>query len=241
VAENLQPVSAISVPSPISWADEERDLTAWLGNELQTAAFEKMYELSDRVNTCQYDQIRKDWIYLQSSDHLYYMSTKFFSDGAVHAYFNPYETPYDAFMNYMNILSDFEIRLNRMCPATDEQIELLKLDSLLKVKNEMIAKQSAELDALKRKIEKLKPKKAAGTKKGVGSSRASKAGSGVKSKTLSELAAEAQGRVSVKPGVKKVSLAKEKKAVKSKAPAKGKTSSTAVKKKVTSKSGKSAG
>ena len=57
------------------------------------------------------------------------MCTKFFSDGAVHAYFNPYETPYDAFMNYMNILSDFEIRINRMCPATDEQIEILKLDS----------------------------------------------------------------------------------------------------------------
>ena len=58
---------------------------------------------------CNDNLIKKDWKYLQSSDHFYYMATKFFSDGAVHAYFNPYETPYDAFMNYMNVLSDFEI------------------------------------------------------------------------------------------------------------------------------------
>ncbi len=113
IADTLQPVSAISIPSPISWADEERDITAWLGNELQVAALDKLYELSDKVNKCNDEQMKKDWEYLQSSDHFYYMATKFFSDGAVHAYFNPYETPYDAFMNYMNVLSDFEIRLNR--------------------------------------------------------------------------------------------------------------------------------
>ena len=161
VADALQPISAINVPSPISWADEERDLTAWLGNELQTAAFEKIYELSDKVNKCPYDQIRKDWTYLQSSDHLYYMCTKFFSDGVVHAYFNPYETPYDAFMNYMNILSDFEIRINRICPASDEEIKILKLESMLNAKTEDLIKQAAEIDALKRKVEKLKPKTAA--------------------------------------------------------------------------------
>ncbi|MBA4322461.1 MAG: alpha-amylase [Odoribacter sp.] len=152
VADNLQPVSAISVSSPISWADEERDLTAWLGNELQNAAFEKLYSLSEKVKNCNYDLLKKDWIYLQTSDHFYYMCTKFFSDGAVHAYFNPYETPYDAFMNYMNILSDFEIRINRMCPATEEQIEILKLDSLIKVKDEIIANQSMELVSLKKKL-----------------------------------------------------------------------------------------
>jgi alpha-amylase len=156
VADNLQPVSAISVPSPISWADEERDITAWLGNELQNAAFEKLYYLTEKVNNCKYDLLKKDWIYLQSSDHFYYMCTKFFSDGAVHAYFNPYETPYDAFMNYMNVLSDFEIRINRMCPATEEQIEILKLDSQIKAKDEIIAKQSAELNSLKKKLLKTK-------------------------------------------------------------------------------------
>jgi alpha-amylase len=159
VADNLQPVAAISVPSPISWADEERDITAWLGNELQSAAFDKLYELTEKVNNCHYDQLKKDWIYLQSSDHFYYMCTKFFSDGAVHAYFNPYDTPYDAFMNYMNILSDFEIRINRMCPATDDQIEILKLGSQIKAKDELIAKQTSEIDGLKKKLEKVKPKK----------------------------------------------------------------------------------
>ncbi len=104
MADNLQPVSAISVPSPISWADEERDITAWHGNELQVAALDKLYDLTDKVRKCADNQIIKDWEYLQASDHFYYMATKFFSDGAVHAYFNPYDTPYDAFMNYMNVL-----------------------------------------------------------------------------------------------------------------------------------------
>jgi alpha-amylase len=158
VADNLQPISAISVPSPISWADEERDITAWLGNELQNAAFEKLYSLSYKVNNCQYDLLKKDWNYLQTSDHFYYMCTKFFSDGSVHAYFNPYETPYDAFMNYMNVLSDFEIRINRMCPATEEQIEILKLDSQIKAKDEIIIKQTSEIDYLMKKLSKTKTK-----------------------------------------------------------------------------------
>jgi alpha-amylase len=159
VADNLQPVAAISVPSPVSWADEERDITAWLGNELQTAAFDKLYDLAEKVEKCNYDQLKKDWTYLQSSDHFYYMCTKFFSDGAVHAYFNPYDTPYDAFMNYMNVLSDFEIRINRMCPASEEQIEILKLGSQIKAKDELIAKQSTEIVVLKKKLEKVSPKK----------------------------------------------------------------------------------
>jgi alpha-amylase len=87
------------------------------------------------------------------------MCTKFFSDGAVHAYFNPYETPYDAFMNYMNVLSDFEIRINRMCPATDEQIEILKLDSQIKAKDEIIVRQTSELVTMNKKLSKIKPKK----------------------------------------------------------------------------------
>jgi alpha-amylase len=86
------------------------------------------------------------------------MCTKFFSDGAVHAYFNPYETPYDAFMNYMNVLSDFEIRIDRMCPATDEQIQILKLDSQIKAKDELITSLSSENETLKKKLQRLKPK-----------------------------------------------------------------------------------
>jgi alpha-amylase len=164
VAETLQPVSAISIPSPISWADEERDITAWLGNELQSAALGKLYELSDKVNECNDEQIHKDWEYLQSSDHFYYMATKFFSDGLVHAYFNPYETPYDAFMNYMNVLSDFEIRLTRCLPPSDEKHQIKKLDSIIVQKDEIIEKQAAEIVKLTKKAAKTKTKPKAKTK-----------------------------------------------------------------------------
>ena len=109
LAERLQPVAPIHVPNEISWADEERDLTAWLGNDLQDEAFDKLYDLKEKVQHCEDPQIWKDWLYLQTSDHFYYMCTKWFSDGDVHKYFNPYGTPYDAFINYMNVLSDFII------------------------------------------------------------------------------------------------------------------------------------
>ncbi|EOZ92319.1 Alpha-amylase [Indibacter alkaliphilus LW1] len=113
VLGQANPIAKIQVPIPISWADEERDLTAWLGNDLQNEAFTKLYDLESRVNKIDDPEIQRDWNYLQTSDHFYYMSTKFFSDGAVHAYFSPYETPYDAFINYMNVLSDFIIRVSR--------------------------------------------------------------------------------------------------------------------------------
>jgi len=157
VADKLQPVSAINIQNPISWADEERDITAWLGNELQAAAMEKLYSLSRKVNKCEDDQLKKDWEYLQSSDHFYYMATKFFSDGAVHAYFNPYESPYDAFMNYMNVLSDFEIRLRRTFPDTAEQDQIYKLGTQVIEKDMLIDKQSDEIEKLKRKLAKAKP------------------------------------------------------------------------------------
>ncbi len=156
VADTLQPVSAISVPSPISWADEERDITAWHGNELQVAALDKLYDLTEKVRQCTDNQIRKDWEYLQASDHFYYMATKFFSDGAVHAYFNPYDTPYDAFMNYMNVLSDFEIRLNRFVPESNEQNEISKLNNLIKEKEAIIDQQANELHDLRKKSVKRK-------------------------------------------------------------------------------------
>ncbi len=157
IADSLQPVSAISIPSPISWADEERDITAWLGNELQVAALDKLYSLAGKVNKCEDELIKKDWEYLQSSDHFYYMATKFFSDGAVHAYFNPYETPYDAFMNYMNVLSDFEIRLRKLFPDTAEQDQIFKLGAQVIEKDMIIEKQVYEIAKLTRKIAKAKP------------------------------------------------------------------------------------
>jgi alpha-amylase len=155
IADTLQPVSAISIPSPISWADEERDITAWQGNELQVAALEKLYSLASKVDKCDDEQISKDWDYLQASDHFYYMATKFFSDGAVHAYFNPYDTPYDAFMNYMNVLSDFEIRLRKFFPDTHEQDQIYKLGAELIEKDMVIARQETEITKLNKKLSKL--------------------------------------------------------------------------------------
>jgi alpha-amylase len=157
IAESLQPVSAISIPTPISWADEERDITAWLGNELQVAALDKLYSLSGKVNKCGDLMIKKDWEYLQSSDHFYYMATKFFSDGAVHAYFNPYDTPYDAFMNYMNVLSDFEIRLQKLFPDTAEQDQIFKLGTQVIEKDMFIEKQAIEIEKLSKKISRMIP------------------------------------------------------------------------------------
>lgn len=108
-----QPVAPLNVPFPISWADEERDTSAWLGNELQNEAFTKLYALKDKVIAAEDENLTKDYMKLQESDHFYYMCTKFFSDGAVHNYFNPYDTPYEAFINYMNVVSDFSLRLDR--------------------------------------------------------------------------------------------------------------------------------
>ena len=111
--ESLNPVGPIHVPFPISWADEERDLTAWLGNDLQDDAFDSLYRMESIIRNSTDAGIKKDWEYLQTSDHFYYMCTKFFSDGDVHKYFNPYDTPYEAFINYMNVLSDFTLRVEK--------------------------------------------------------------------------------------------------------------------------------
>ena len=110
--KKLKPASTLSVPQPISWADEERDLSAWLGNELQQDAFNKLYGLTEKLSILNDGTLWADFGHLQESDHLYYMCTKFFSDGEIHRRFNPYDTPYEAFINYMNVLSDFIIRVN---------------------------------------------------------------------------------------------------------------------------------
>lgn len=123
VVEQGNPVAKIHVPTPISWADEERDLTAWLGNDMQKEAFNKLYELEGRMKSVDDPELQRDWNYLQTSDHFYYMCTKFFSDGAVHAYFSPFETPYDAFINYMNALSDFILRVRNYENELEEAAE----------------------------------------------------------------------------------------------------------------------
>ena len=112
-AEKLEPKDEIDTPNTVTWADTERDLTAWLGNAMQQEAIAAVYELSDRVMRTNDWRLIDDWRRLQASDHFYYMCTKWFSDGDVHAYFSPYKSPYDAFLNYMNVYQDLNWRVMR--------------------------------------------------------------------------------------------------------------------------------
>ncbi len=106
--EKISPMAKLDIPLEISWADAERDLTAWLGNQMQHDAIEALYRLQEAVEKKEDPALIKTWRRLQTSDHFYYMCTKWFSDGDVHKYFNPYGSPYDAYINYMNVLADFE-------------------------------------------------------------------------------------------------------------------------------------
>lgn len=106
------PVDFIDTPQTITWADTERDLTAWLGNSMQQEALKHLYDLEERILKTGDDGLIADWRNLQTSDHVYYMCTKWFNDGDVHAYFSPYDSPYDAFLYFMNVLRDVRWRLS---------------------------------------------------------------------------------------------------------------------------------
>ena len=106
-AQNHPPVAQLDVPTFISWADVERDLTAWIGNDMQKDAINTLYSLESRVRKTRNPDLLRVWRQCQTSDHFYYMCTKWFADGDVHKYFNPYKSPYDAYINFMNILADF--------------------------------------------------------------------------------------------------------------------------------------
>ena len=111
VVEAYQPSGQLDVPYMISWADTERDLSAWLGNAMQSNALYELYRLEQQVKDSKDDDVLRDWRKLQISDHFYYMCTKYFADGDVHKYFNPYESPYDSYINFMNVLDNLRARL----------------------------------------------------------------------------------------------------------------------------------
>ncbi|MEA1896966.1 MAG: glycoside hydrolase family 57 protein [Bacteroidota bacterium] len=157
VIRQHQVVAPIHVPNPISWADEEKDLTAWLGNELQEEAFNKLYSLEELVVKIDNADIKRDWTYLQASDHFYYMCTKFFSDGEVHAYFSPFDSPYDAFINYMNILSDFILRVKAFSPTQTKETEDLNI--LVSAREKEIKKLKDQINRLKKSKETTAPKR----------------------------------------------------------------------------------
>ncbi|GHT13414.1 alpha-amylase [Bacteroidia bacterium] len=144
VANIMKPVGELAVPYPCSWAGEEKDISPWLGNVLQQEAASKLYGIGERVRMVRDRRIRQDWNYLQASDHFNYMSTKLFPGPSV---YSPYENAYDAFNNYMNVLSDFIDRVEGQFPANIENEEL---NALLTT----ILNQEDEIKKLKKELEK---------------------------------------------------------------------------------------
>ncbi len=109
--DNFEPVDYVDMPYTVTWADTERDLSAWLGNSMQQNSISALYQLEQQVLSTNNINLISDWRKLQTSDHFYYMCTKWFNDGDIHAYFSAYDTPYIAYMNFMNALNDIRSRL----------------------------------------------------------------------------------------------------------------------------------
>lgn len=111
VSKEIKPIATFDCPDFISWADMERDLSAWLGNDLQKDALNAIYLLEDKVKASGNENLLSTWRKLLISDHFYYMCTKWFSDGDVHKYFNPYDSPYSAYLYFQNVMNDFELTM----------------------------------------------------------------------------------------------------------------------------------
>ena len=108
---SYKPMDELDIHNILTWADTERDLSAWTGNSMQKSSLKKLYELEEDVLDSNNEKLIEDWRKMQTSDHFYYMCTKWFNDGDVHKYFSPYESPYEAFISFMNVLNDFRFRL----------------------------------------------------------------------------------------------------------------------------------
>ncbi|MCD8030605.1 MAG: alpha-amylase [Bacteroides sp.] len=148
IVTKLKSVSQLDVAYPLSWVDEERDTSCWLGNVMQREAFNKLYSIAERVHLCKDRRIKQDWDYLQASNNFRFMTTK---QSSVNFNRGIYDSPYDAFTNYMNILGDFIQRVNALYP---EDIDNEELNSLLTT----IKNQDYEIAELNKKIEKLQAK-----------------------------------------------------------------------------------
>ena len=119
-----EPVAELDIHNYISWADIERDLSAWKGNNMQDSALAELYALEKSIKDLNNDSLISDWRRLTTSDHFYYMCTKYFNDGDVHKYFNPYDTPYESYINFMNILNDMIYRMKKLIQDKNIVIEL---------------------------------------------------------------------------------------------------------------------
>ena len=148
----MKSVGDLNVDYPTSWVDEERDLSPWLGNVMQQEAIEKLYSIADRVRICRDRRLMQDWDYLQASNNLRFMSTKANSYGG---YRGIYDSPYDAFTNYMNILGDFITRVNNLYPAEIENEELNSLLTTIKNQENELAMKEKEIKGLQNMLAKL--------------------------------------------------------------------------------------
>lgn len=147
-ASTMQSHGNIDIHNFISWADQERDLSAWKSNELQEEALNKIYSLEHRIKTVNDAALTEDWRKLQTSDHFYYMCTKYFQDGDVHKYFSPYESPYQAFVFFMNAFRDLMFRLEHIEANIEAEIQ----DSEDAV-TEMMKEKSEEVETQEQKSE----------------------------------------------------------------------------------------
>ena len=153
-------VAALEVAYPISWVDEERDTSCWLGNAMQREAFNKLYSVADRVRICTDRRIKQDWDYLQASNNFRFMTTKPASVGLNRGI---YDNPYDAFTNYMNILGDFINRVNTLYPADIDNEELNSLLTTIKNQGEEIEQKDKEIERLQKLLDKYQPSETAKT------------------------------------------------------------------------------
>jgi alpha-amylase len=111
IAAKYEPAGELDVPHMISWADQERDLSAWIGNAMQSNALHELYKLENALKEKGDETLLADWRRITTSDHFYYMCTKYWADGDVHKYFSPYESPYDSYINFMNVLDNIQTRV----------------------------------------------------------------------------------------------------------------------------------
>ena len=160
IISKLKSVSQLDVPYPMSWVDEERDTSCWLGNSMQREAFNKLYSIAERIHLSDDRRIKQDWDYLQASNNFRFMTTK---NSGVGLNRGIYESPYDAFTNYMNVLGDFIKRVESLYPMDIDNEELNALLTTIKNQGDEIDELHKELEQLQTKLEKGKaaPAKAA--------------------------------------------------------------------------------
>lgn len=152
ICDTMASVGALDVPDTLSWTDEERDVSSWLGNPMQREAFNKLYSVADRVRIADDPRINQDWDYLQASNNFRQMTTKPSQVGIDRGI---YASPFDAFTNYMNILGDFIARVNSLYPESVDNDELASLLTTIKNQDEEIEMKNKEITRLQTKIEKI--------------------------------------------------------------------------------------